>query len=77
MRAATPENIMKLGTGFWASKTLLSAIELGVFSTLAGAPADLPTLQKKLGLHQRSARDFLDALVPLHRGFDRLNLHSQ
>jgi hypothetical protein len=43
----------------------LSAIELGVFSTLAGTPADLPTLQKKLGLHQRSARDFLDALVAL------------
>ena len=63
--AATPENIMKLGTGFWASKTLLSATELGVFSTLAGAPADLPTLQKKLRLHQRSARDFLDALVAL------------
>jgi O-methyltransferase domain/Dimerisation domain len=65
MSTATPENIMKLGTGFWASKTLLSAIELGVFSTLAGAPADLLTLQKKLGLHQRSARDFLDALVAL------------
>jgi hypothetical protein len=32
---------------------------------LARAPADLPTLQKKLGLHQRSARDFLDALVYL------------
>jgi O-methyltransferase domain/Dimerisation domain/Mandelate racemase / muconate lactonizing enzyme, N-terminal domain len=47
------------------SKTLLGAIELGVFSRLAGAPADLLTLQKKLGLHQRSARDFLDALVAL------------
>jgi hypothetical protein len=65
MSTQTPEHIMKLGTGFWASKTLLSAIELGVFSTLAGAPADLPTLQKKLGLHQRSARDFLDTLVAL------------
>lgn len=65
MSAATPEHIMKLGTGFWASKTLLSAVELGVFSTLAGAPADLPALEKKLGLHQRSARDFLDALVAL------------
>src|SRR5271169_2376068 len=65
MRATTPEHIIKLGTGFWGSKTLLSGIELGVFSTLAGAPADLPTLQKKLGLHQRSARDFLDALVAL------------
>ena len=52
MSAITPEHIMKLGTGFWASKTLLSAIELGVFSRLAGAPADLLTLQKKLGLHQ-------------------------
>jgi precorrin-6B methylase 2 len=65
MSAATPENILKLGMGFLASKTLLSAVELGVFSALANAPADLPTLQKKLGLHQRSARDFFDALVAL------------
>jgi hypothetical protein len=56
---------MQVGLGFWASKTLLSAVELGVFSTLANAPADLPTLQRKLGLHQRSARDFLDGLVAL------------
>ena len=56
---------MQVGMGFWASKTLLSAVELGLFSTLADAPADLPTLQKKLALHQRSARDFLDALVAL------------
>ncbi len=65
MSAATPEYIMQVGLGFWASKTLLSAVELGLFSTLAEAPADLPTLQKKLALHQRSARDFLDALVAL------------
>jgi O-methyltransferase domain/Dimerisation domain len=56
---------MQVGLGFWASKTLLSAVELGVFSTLANAPADLPALQRKLALHQRSARDFLDALVAL------------
>ena len=65
MSAATPKHIMQVGLGFWASKTLLSAVELGVFSTLADAPADLPTLQRKLALHQRSARDFLDALVAL------------
>lgn len=65
MSTATPEHIMQLGLGFWASKTLLSAVELGVFSTLANAPADLPTLQGKLALHPRSARDFLDALVAL------------
>jgi hypothetical protein len=63
--AATPEHIMQVGMGFWPSKTLLSAVELGVFSTLADAPADLPTLQRKLALHQRSARDFLDTLVAL------------
>ena len=65
MSAATPENIMNLGMGFWASKTVLSAVELGVFTTLAASPADLATLQTKLGLHPRSARDFLDALVAL------------
>jgi hypothetical protein len=65
MGEATPEHIMQVGLGFWASKTLLSAVELGVFSTLANAPADLPTLQGKLALHKRSARDFLDALVAL------------
>jgi hypothetical protein len=63
--AATPERILQVGLGFWASKALLSAVELGVFSTLADAPADLATLQGKLALHQRSARDFLDALVAL------------
>ena len=57
---------MQIGTGFMASKTLLSAVELGVFSTLANGPADLPTLQQKLGLHPRSARYFLDALVALN-----------
>jgi hypothetical protein len=65
VRAVTPEHIIQVGLGFWASKTLLSAAELGVFSALAGAPADFPTLQRKLGLHPRSARDFLDALVAL------------
>ena len=64
-RQVTPEHIMQLGLGFWASKAVLSAVELGLFSTLAGAPADLVALQKKLGLRHRSARDFLDTLVAL------------
>ncbi|MFA1626773.1 methyltransferase [Rhizobium mongolense] len=65
MGAPTPDNIMQLGLGFWASKTTLSAIELGVFTELAAGPADLPALQARLKLHSRSARDFLDALVAL------------
>jgi predicted nicotinamide N-methyase len=65
MRAVTPEYIMQLGLGFWASKTLLSAVELGVFTALARSPADLETLQGQLELHPRASRDFLDALVAL------------
>ena len=65
MRDLTPEHILQTGLAFWSSKTLLSAVELGVFSVLAQGPADLETLQTKLGLHPRSARDFLDALVAL------------
>ncbi|MBB4232124.1 methyltransferase [Rhizobium mongolense] len=65
MGAPTPDNIMQLGLGFWASKTTLSAIELGVFTELAAGPADLPALRARLKLHPRSARDFLDALVAL------------
>jgi hypothetical protein len=61
----TPEHIMQIGLGFWASKTLLSAVEMGVFSELAKRPEGLEELTGRLGLHPRSARDFLDALVAL------------
>jgi hypothetical protein len=60
-----PDQILQVGLGFWASKTLLSAVEMEVFTELAKHPADLQTLQGRLGLHPRSARDFFDALVAL------------
>jgi len=44
---------------------LLSAVEMGVFTELASAPQEFETLSGRLGLHPRSARDFLDALVAL------------
>jgi hypothetical protein len=56
---------MQVGLGFWASKTLLSAVEMGLFTELAGRSAGLDTLRGRLGLHPRGARDFLDALVAL------------
>lgn len=61
----TPEHIMQVGLGFWASKTLLSAVEMGLFTELAQHPEDLATLRGRLGLHPRSAHDFLDTLVAL------------
>ena len=57
------DQILQIGFGFWASKTLLSAIELEVFTELAKHPLSLQELQGRLGLHPRSARDFFDALV--------------
>jgi precorrin-6B methylase 2 len=60
-----PARILDLGTGFWGSKTLLSAVELGVFTTLAKGPLRREELRERLGLHPRSARDFFDALVAL------------
>ena len=62
----TPEGIMQLGLGFWGSKTLLSAIEIDLFTQLAKGPLDANTIASRLKLHQRSVRDFLDALVALH-----------
>jgi hypothetical protein len=61
----SPEHIMQVGLGFWASKTLLSAIEMELFTQLAATPQDFETLRTRVGLHPRSARDFLDALVAL------------
>lgn len=42
---ASPEAIMQLGMGFWASKTLLSAIELELLTELAKHPEDLSAVQ--------------------------------
>jgi len=61
----SPERLLQLGMAFWASKTLLSAVELGVFTQLASGPREAAALTESLGLHPRSALDFLDALVAL------------
>lgn len=63
--AVTPEKIMQLGFAFWSSKTLLSAIELGLFTELASGPLNAEQLRERLKIHPRSARDFFDALVAL------------
>jgi hypothetical protein len=61
----SPEKIMQTGLAFMPSKTLLSAIEMGVFTELARGPQSFAALTGRLELHPRSARDFLDALVAL------------
>lgn len=60
-----PDHILQIGMGFWASKTLLAAIKFKLFSVLAGGKLSGSQIKSKLGLHERSLYDFLDALVAL------------
>jgi SAM-dependent methyltransferase len=60
-----PGHILQIGMGFWASKTLLSAVELGLFTELSGRGLTAVQIAERLDLHERSREDFLDALVAL------------
>lgn len=61
----SPERILQTALAFWPAKTLLSAVELGVFTTLAQGAQSLESLRNTLKLDARGARDFLDTLVAL------------
>jgi hypothetical protein len=52
--------------GFWASKTLLSAVELGLFTALGTGALTAQQVGRTLGLHPRGCTDFLDSLVSLN-----------
>jgi hypothetical protein len=63
--APTPARILEIGMAFWSSKTLLSAVELGLFTLLADGPLNGAEIERRLGLHPRTTFDFLDALVAI------------
>jgi precorrin-6B methylase 2 len=60
-----PSHIMQVGLGFWASKTLLTAVKLELFTLLAIRPLTAREIKYEKCLHQRSLYDFLDSLVAL------------
>ena len=60
-----PDHILQIGMGFWASKTLLSAVELDLFTELSSGGLTAAQIANRLDLHQRGRDDFLDALVAL------------
>ena len=60
-----PDHIMEVGLGFWPSKTLLSAVELGLFTTLGAGSMTGPDVAERLQLRSRAVYDFLDSLVAL------------
>ncbi len=65
MTQRDPGRLMQIGMGFWPAKTLLSAVELGVFTALSGKSLTAHELQHELGLHPRGVADLLDTLVAL------------
>jgi len=68
--ALDPSHIMQVGMGFWPSKTVLSAVELELFTHLGGESMTGEEIGERVGLHPRAIFDFLDTLVAL-RFLDR------
>jgi predicted O-methyltransferase YrrM len=60
-----PSHIMQVGMGFWGSKTLLSAVELELFTKLGRDGMTAEQIAKELDLDDRAVPDFPDALVAL------------
>jgi precorrin-6B methylase 2 len=60
-----PSHILNVGLGFWASKTLLTAVKLELFTRLAVRPLSAKEIKYEICLNERGLYDFLDALVAL------------
>ncbi|MCA9116541.1 MAG: hypothetical protein KDA79_15765 [Planctomycetaceae bacterium] len=63
--ALDPSSILQTAFGFWGSKVLLTAVEFGVFTRLAGRSLTGAELGAELELHPRAIADFFDALVAM------------
>jgi len=63
----TPAHIMQVGMGFWASKTLLTAVKFKLFTLLAGTKLSAAAIKKEYSLQttDRHVYDWLDTLVAL------------
>jgi O-methyltransferase domain/Dimerisation domain len=78
-----PSHIMQVGMGFWASKTVLSAVELELFTKLGSGGLTGSQIAEALELHPRAIPDFPDALVALElldregKGSDALYRNTQ
>jgi len=60
-----PSPILQTAFGFWSSKVLLSAVELGVFTILYERELTGTELAEEIGMHPRGISDFFDALVAM------------
>lgn len=63
--APNSTSILQTAFAFWSSKVLLTAVEFGVFTTLASSRRTGSELGQELGLHPRGIADFFDTLVAM------------
>src|SRR5882757_8343561 len=61
-----PSAILQIGFGFWPARTLLTAVELGLFTVLAQGQLTGEQIEARFGFGSRATYDFLDGLVALH-----------
>jgi hypothetical protein len=62
----SPDPIFQMITGFWVSKTLMTAVELEIFTKLSGNKAvNINEFQNMLDMQKRPAEVFATALVSL------------
>jgi hypothetical protein len=61
----SPDPIFQMLTGFWVSKTLMTAVELEVFTKLASKTVNTQQLEEILEMESRPAEVFSIALVSL------------
>jgi SAM-dependent methyltransferase len=62
----SPAGILRLANSFCDAKALLTAVELGLFTTLHAGPASEQEIRERLGLHGRGLSDWLNLLVELN-----------
>ena len=65
MSGPTPEKIMQLVTGGWATSILGAAAQHGIFTALEGNPATTEEVAKKTQISLRGAQALLDGLTGL------------
>jgi hypothetical protein len=65
MAGPTPEKVMQIITGGWASSILGAAAQHGIFTALEGNPATAENVAKKTGISLRGAQALLDGLTGL------------
>jgi precorrin-6B methylase 2 len=58
-----PQDVLHLGMSFWSSRVVLTAVEFGVFTHLAGKTLSADELRQHFGWNPRASTVFLDALV--------------